>query len=138
VSAKLLSPPPVVLSMALADNAYRDPATGKFFVLGTYNAIMTPSYPCRCKSLTVYVALTECHGRTPVRLALTDADEEMGAVWVDGSVDVSDPTAVCEGVIRLDGVVLPSPGQYRLQLRSGEDLLRELRLDAREMAVPAS
>jgi hypothetical protein len=123
--------------MVLADNVYREPATGKFFILGTYNSIMAPQYPCRCHPLLVYVALTECRARVPLRLALTDADEEMGAVGVDAVLEAADPTVMCEGTFHLSGVALPTPGQYRLQLFCGNQLLRELRLEAREIGVPA-
>jgi hypothetical protein len=124
--------------MVLADHVHRDRATGKYFLLGTYNFLLTKAYPCRCQDLVVYTALTDGHGDVPVRLVLTDADEELGALAsAEGSVRMDDPTQTCEVVFQLKGVVLPRPGQYRLQLQNGQHLLRELRLEAREAGVPA-
>jgi hypothetical protein len=86
----------------------------------------------------IYTALTDGHGRVPVRLVLIDADEELGAIAsAEGCLSVDDPTAVWEIVFHLRDVVLPRAGHYRLQLQSGEHLLRELRLEAKELGVPA-
>jgi hypothetical protein len=124
--------------MVLADLVHRDGATGKYSLLGTYNAILMKAYPCLCQDLMVYTTLTDGHGDVPVRLVLTDADEELGAIAsAEGLVRMGDPTRLCELVFQLRGVVLPRPGQYRLQLHSGPHLLRELRLEARELGVPA-
>jgi len=124
--------------MVLADHVHRDGATGKFFLMGTYNSFLMRAYPCLCQDIVVYVALTDGHGSVPVRLVLTDADEELGPIaCAEGSLVMADPTRLCEVVFQLKGVILPRPGQYRLQLHSGQHLLRELRLEARELGVPA-
>jgi hypothetical protein len=124
--------------MVLADHVHRDGATGKFFLLGTYTTILVKAYPCLCQDLVVYATLTDGHGNVPLRLVLTDADEERGALGsAEGLVPMGDPTRLCEVVFQLKGVMLPSPGLYRLQLHSGQHLLRELRLLARELSVPA-
>jgi hypothetical protein len=96
------------------------------------------AYPGLCQDLVVYATLTDGHGNVPVRLVLTDADEELGALGsAEGLVRMDDPTRLCEVVFHLKGVMLPGPGLYRLQLHSGQHLLRELRLQARELSVPA-
>src|SRR5262249_42449853 len=110
VSQNLTSPPPLALSMVLADHVHRDPASGKFFILGTYNSVLAPAFPRACQPLVIYVALTDGHGRVPLRLVLTDADEELGAICAaEGSAQVDDPTRAWEVVFQLQGVVLPSP-----------------------------
>jgi hypothetical protein len=124
--------------MVLADHAYRDSTTGKFFLLGTYNSILMKAYPCLCPDLVVYTSLTDGHGQVPIRLLLTDADEELGTLAsAEGFVQVDNPTRLWEVVFQLKGAVLPRPGLYRLQLYSGQHLLRELRLEAREAWAPA-
>ena len=129
-------PPPLALSMILADHVHRDLASGKFFILGTYNSVLSSSFPRVCQPLVVYAALTDGHGQVPLRLVLTDADEELGAICAaEGAAEADDPTRVWEVVFLLRGVVLPRPGQYRLQLFSGASLLRELRLEARQTGV---
>jgi len=125
--------------MILADHVHRDPASGKFFILGTYNSLLAPSFPRVCQNLVVYCALTDGHGRIPLRLVLTDADEELGAICAaEGTAQVNDPTRAWEVVFQLQGAVLPKPGQYRLQLFSGPTLVRELRLEALQTGVVAN
>jgi hypothetical protein len=130
--------PPEVISLVLADHVHRDGATGKYTLLGTYNSLMMREYPCLRQELMIYTSLTDGHGQVPVRLVLTDADEELGAIaTAEGCLNVGDPTGVWEIVFHLRNVVFPRPGHYRIQLHSGEHLLRELRLEARELSVPA-
>jgi hypothetical protein len=130
-----LPAPPLALSMVLADHVHRDQATGKYFILGTYNALMTQSFPLLTR-LVVYAALTDGHGLVPLRLVLIDADESLGPISaLDGAVQVADPTRMWEVIFTLQGVVIPKPGQYLLQLFSGESLLREMRLEVRTTRV---
>jgi hypothetical protein len=125
------SPPPQAAALLLADQIYRDPGTNKHFILGTYNAVSSPAYPCLRPSLSVYAALTGGRGRVPIRLVLTDADEELGPLaQAEGAAEMPDPLQNWEIVFHLNDVVLPRPGQYRLQLFACGELLRELRLHA--------
>jgi hypothetical protein len=94
-------------------------------------------FPCLCPLLQVYTALTDGRGQVPVRLVLTDADEELGPLAVaEGTVKISDPTRTWEVLFQLKNVLLPRGGQYRLQLFAGEDLLRELRLYVALVGTP--
>jgi hypothetical protein len=131
VVSAIHSPPPQVVSLVLADQVYRDPSNNKCFVLGTYNTIYATSFPCLRQSLSLYAALTDGHGRVPIRLVLTDVDEELGTLALaEGSVEMANPLANLEVVFQLTNVVLPRPGQYRLQLFACGELLRELLLHA--------
>ena len=108
---------PEVVAMVLADLVHRDPGTSKHYILGTYNGVFAPRFPYSWPLMQVYAALTDGRGRVPVRLVLTDADEELGALSVaEGSVEMADPTRNTEVVFSLRDVVLPQPGHYRLQL----------------------
>jgi hypothetical protein len=130
-----LSPPPQVVALVLADQVYRDPSNNKCFILGTYNAVFATSFPCLRQSMNLYAALTNGHGKVPIRLVLTDADEELGSLALaEGTVEMKDPLASLEIVFQLSNVVLPRPGQYRLQLFASGELLRELPLQATLLA----
>jgi hypothetical protein len=129
MSAKCSSVPPSVLSMVLADQVYRDPASGKFSILGTYCVVRSPRFPCLFPRVNLYAAVTESRGRTPLRVVLTDVDEEQPPLAVaQGELQTNDPTQLVEVSVVLQNVVFPGPGDYRVQLFSGPDLLRELRL----------
>ncbi len=135
MSVKLSPQAPEVVAMVLADHVHRDSGTGKHYILGTYDGVVLPRFPCCCPVLQVYAALTDGRGRVTVRLVLTDADEELGALSVaEGSVEMADPNRNAEVVFSLRDVVIPRAGQYRLQLLACGQLVRELRFWARPAA----
>lgn len=138
VCVKLLSPPPCVLSMVLADQVHRDSASGKFSILGTYSVIQSVRFPCVISALQLYVALTECRGRVPLRLVLGDVDEEVpAAAFLEGEFQSSDPTQVVEVNFQWRNVVFQRPGDYLLQLFSGKESLRAIHLRVALASVPS-
>lgn len=127
--------PPLVLSMVVCDAAWTDPATGKRTLLGVFSHSASPTFPLVLPQLTVYMAVTAVRGRTPLQLRLVDAEERRPAVFVhEGVADAPDPLAVVETVWAAQQVVLPEPGDYRLQLTANGRLLLERRLTAFQMA----
>lgn len=120
---------PQVLTMTIADVVHRDPGTGKFSILGTYNAIAAQDFPCIHPSLGVFLALTDGMGKTPLLLRLIDAEEERPPVFkIEATVSFVDPTQVAEMGFACQGVKFPEPGEYRLQLFAGGEPLLERRL----------
>jgi hypothetical protein len=129
--------PPDVLAMVLAEAVLRDAATGKHFIQGTYAAIFAPSFPWRHPSIVVYVAITDGHGKTPIKLRLVDVDESRPPIFEGEAVlDFPDPLVVAEGVFVHAGPVFPEPGEYRLQLLGAGMLLRERRLQVLPPPAP--
>ena len=123
--------PPLVLSMVVCDAAWTDPGTGKRTLLGVFSHSASPAFPFAMPQLTIYLALTAVRGRTPLQVRLVDAAEARPAVFVaEGLADAPDPLAVVETVWAAQNVVLPAPGEYRLQLSAGGRLLLERRLTA--------
>jgi hypothetical protein len=120
---------PDVIAMVVADGVHQDPATGKFFILGTYSAIGALGFPCRHGPLIVYMTLTDGRGETPLKMCLVDVDEEREPVFEDETtVNFSDPTQVLEIVFMHPQVTFPEPGEYRLKLFGAGEFLRERRL----------
>jgi hypothetical protein len=125
---KFGQPPPIVQSMILADWIHRDPATGKHFILGTYNRIGSPKFPTSQSALHIYLTITETHGPTVLRIRVVDVDDVLGPIHESAhTVDLPDPSRVYEFTFNI-GVVFPAPGDYRIQLFAGVEMLRELRL----------
>ena len=115
--------------MVLADAILRDAASGKCFIQGTYAAIIAPEFPWRHPAIVLYVAITNGHGKTPVRVRLVDVDEAHDPLFEEESlIDFPDPLAVVEMTFVRPGPVFPAPGEYRIQLFGAGALLRERRL----------
>lgn len=127
---KIGHPPPIVQSMLLADYIHRDALTGKLFILGTFSNILANAYPHTKRAFCTYLSLTGGHGPTVLRMRIADADEEVGAIHESVyPINMPDPNRVCELVFQAT-VLFPAPGDYRVQLYAGNDLLREVRLRA--------
>jgi hypothetical protein len=133
---KLGQPPPLVQSMLLADWIHRDAVTGKYFILGTYNRMASPIFPTPQSALHIYLTIIEAHGVTVLRLRVVDVDDVYGPIHESAHpVDLPDPNRVYEFTCNV-GVVFPAPGDYRIQLFAGADMLRELRLTVEPPRLP--
>jgi hypothetical protein len=120
---------PVGLAMVVCDAVWRDPATGKHTLLGTFSALFARQFPLRWPMMAVYCAVTECRGKVPVSIRIIDTNEERDPVAVSpGEIDLDDPLGVVEMVHMLGNLVFPEPGEYRVQLFADETLIVERRL----------
>jgi hypothetical protein len=121
--------PPDVLAMVLADTVLQEPISGKFFIQGTYSVILAAGFPWIHPVLTVYCAVTNGHGHTPIKVRLIDVDElHKPRLEMDGTLQFPDPLVVIETVFAARGVRFNEPGEYRLQFFGAGELLRERRL----------
>ena len=124
---RLGHPPPIVQAMILADQVHLDPSTGKKYILGVHNGILSAVFPAK-HAFHMYMAITGGHGRNMLRIRIIDVDDAIGCVTESAfPFDMPDPNRVYETTFNTVAV-FPAPGDYRVQLFSGDDLLRELRL----------
>ena len=133
---------PHVLAMVLCDQVIIDARTGKQSIIGSFSVIHSPRFPLRYPCLTVYAALTEGRGKTPLQLRLIDSEEENKPV-IDRTMNIAfqDPRQVCELHSAFYNIQFPQSGEYRFQLmHEGEPLMeRRLllrRIDPKKMRPP--
>jgi hypothetical protein len=120
---------PFALSMIICDAVHLDPGTGKAFILGCFASIGATEFPAFHPDMTVFAEVTDCHGPTPFLVRIVDVDEHSEPVAeAQAVIDVPDPPATAILVLRLNGLVFPEPGEYRIQLFSGNTHLVERRL----------
>lgn len=125
-------PPPVVVALVLADEVRRDPASGKYAILGTFDAIRARHFPCQHPSVAAYLKATGGRGAVPITLRLVDVDETRPPVFTFAcTLPFADPTQAVESALAFYSPLFPEPGDYRLQCLAGGELLRELRLRVR-------
>ena len=71
--------------------------------------------------MTVFAEVTECRGKTPFLVRVIDVDERQEPVAeAETELDIPDPLAITMLVLRLEEMVFPKPGEYRVQLFSGD------------------
>ena len=120
---------PYPLAMIICDAIWRDPATGKWTLLGCFTGITATAFPCVQPILAVFVSLTDGRGMTPVKLRLVDAEEEEEPILeAEMQVEFSDPRMVADMQMHFQGVSFPRAGEYRFQLSSGGTPLLERRI----------
>jgi hypothetical protein len=126
---KASSPGPVALALVVCDAIWRDPWTGKRTIIGCFSAIFAQTFPVIHPVMAVYVALTDGHGTVPINVRLIDVDEERPALFeVKFDAPWSDPRVVLELDFGVNNVTFPAPGEYRLQVRAGQNPLIERRI----------
>ncbi len=124
--------PPIPLSLLICDHAWREPNTGKHYLLGTFSGLCGSTFPL-VTNLTVYFAVTEGQGALPVRMELVDVDEEHPAVFdAEGVFQFEYLRQVIEGTFALANIVFPEPGEYRLKLFVAGEFLTERSLQVAE------
>jgi hypothetical protein len=124
---------PIALALVVCDAIYRESATGKFTLLGTFNSIRSNTFPCVHPQFAVYTILTDSRGKTPAIVRIVDAEAEGGAdrppiAEASFEVVLASPLDVAEVAGEFRNITFARSGQYRVQLWSREWLLLERRL----------
>jgi hypothetical protein len=121
--------PPFALSMIICDAVHLDPGTGKAYILGCFGSVGADRFPASHPSMTVFAEVTECRGKMPFLVRVIDVDERQEPVAeAETELNTPDPLAITMLVLRLEEMVFPEPGEYRVQLVSGDVPLMERRL----------
>lgn len=121
--------PPYALAMVICDAIHTDPGTGKRTILGCFSSIHARKFPAVHPIFAVYVAATDGHGKTPMRLQIVDANEERQPIArLEVEADFGDPRMTLELDLVIANLTFPAAGEYRIQLYAGNELLIERRL----------
>ena len=123
-------PTPDVLALIVCDQIITDRLTGKQSLIGMFSKIHAQRYPASHPQLSVFVALTDGHGKTELVIRLVDSNEARSPIVEGkGMVDFKSPRAIANLALQFHGLTFPEPGEYRVQLWSQGNLLREARLE---------
>ncbi len=130
-------PAPDVLALIVCDQIITDRLTGKQSLIGMFSKIHARGFPVAHPQLSVFVAMTEGYGETEFAIRLVDAnDARPPIVEGRGKVRFKDPRAIANLALQFHGLTFPEPGEYRVQLDSGGELLREARLELIHLKRP--
>ncbi len=119
----------------LCDSAARDEQTGKWTLTGVFDAVWTPRFPAVHSLLDVYfrlrtagAPLVELRFRTPSHMVTVVASVTTTAA----------PRGVIEGAVRMTGLELAAPGEYRFELYVDGAAAGETSLIAAELPAASS
>lgn len=134
-----MSEPDDVLLQALllADHVYRDQATGKYVVAGTFHQVNLAAFPgSLSRSVGAFVAVRAPAG--PHSLTLQFVEVASGEVLADSarhSVTSPDDGSPMVLAVEIPPLPFPREGDYLVRLRLGGRVLGEAPLAARCAAV---
>ncbi len=128
-SRKVGVPPPYALAMVVCDAIWRDPATSKHTILGSFSSIVVGVFPHVQPLLAVYAVLTDGRGKVKIKFQIIDAEEENEPISIiEQETEFPDPRAMLELALHISNVQFPKAGEYRLQLFAGGEFVLERRL----------
>jgi len=123
---------PDCLTILLCESVVEDARSHNKCILNTYNTISAPQFPTMQDRFTVFVSLTDGRGQQPVEVRFVrDNDEPVFSIR--GVVKFQNPLDVIDLVLDLRQVPLPGAGPYAIQLRINDELIRERRVEVREI-----
>ena len=117
--------PPTLVALLICDQVIDDRLTNKKSAIGLFNTVLVPSVPNRIHQLTILAALTEITAKTPLELRLVrDADNAV-LMATQGFVEAPNPLATVDLVFSMQGIHIPTAGQFAFELlAAGETLGR--------------
>lgn len=101
-------------ALLLCDVAQRDAQTGKWTLHGVFDAVWAAAYPATHQTLDVYfrVRITGAP-----RLDVVCRDPAGAVVFVTAVAPPPAPRGLVEGAVRVLGLELAAPGEYRFELQ---------------------
>ena len=131
---------PLVQALILADHVYRDQATHKFVIAGTFRQILVPSFPIQYAwPVAAYVSLTNLRGKLALHLRFVDLHDLKVLVRTPAfGVDSEDPLASIELACQVGVLPLPHAGAYALEVVANDEPVGSLRILAALFQRPAA
>ena len=133
---------PIVRSFLIADAVIQDRLTGKWSVVGVFDRILGPSFPCIHPTVAIYVKLADAQGRYTVKIEFRDSADRVVLACEGIAFEAANPLEGVQFGVTTQGLPLEKPGRYQFQLYlNGEYAaaapLEVLKLEPRPPAPPA-
>jgi hypothetical protein len=122
---------PIILAFVLCDTIIREVNTNKISLIGTFNGIFAEKFPCYHPKLSVYLAITEVHGRVPCELRMMSLTDGRMIFNLPGEISFG-PTDVAELVFQLQPVRFDQAGVYAIEFWAGNELLGSRKLNVQK------
>lgn len=127
---------PSLVSLLLCDQIIDDRLTSKKSAIGIFNTVIVPSVPTRIFQMSVMASLTEISGRTPLVLRMMrDSDNEV-IFHTNGWVDAPNPLATVDLIFAMQGIQVPTFGQYAFELLASDETLGRRRFQVHAPNTP--
>ncbi|MCG3147091.1 MAG: hypothetical protein PCFJNLEI_00528 [Verrucomicrobiae bacterium] len=130
------NPTPSGLAIVVCDQIIEDKATSKKSLIGIFNNIASPTFPCRHPQLSVFVSLTEGRGTYQARARIVNEETQESVTEVNGQIQLPDVNMVAELVFNFIGLEFPAPGLYSIEFYCDDALILERRFHVMQAKPP--
>ncbi len=124
--------PPTLQALVLADHIYRDPATGKISILGTFNRLFARKVGNNerlGRETYAYICLRNLRGLVSLSLCYRDLQTNVVLMRTRPiKVESKDPLRVLEIVLPVASFPMPHAGVYAFELHAGNDIVGSIRV----------
>lgn len=124
-----MAAPPVIRSFLIADAVLQDRLTGKWSVIGIFDKIYGPAFPCVHPSLALYLRFADAQGRYRVRVEFRDADGKVICAREGIEFEAKDQLQDGDFGLTTHGLPLERPGRYQFRLYLNDEFAASAVLD---------
>lgn len=118
---------PEGIALMICDQVITEAKTNKKTLVGVFNNVGAPQFPCRHSRMCIFVSLTGGHGQTTTEIRCVNESSEKVLFSAKGNVTFKDPNHVVEAVFELQNVVFPEPGLHSIDVLSDGQLVLQRR-----------
>jgi hypothetical protein len=129
---------PVITALVICDNVYRDAATQKCVISGTFTSINSLNFPAMQGHLAIYLAITDVSECGVLQVIFrTDLDQKVITAFPGWKIDKipEDRTETIEICVNISGVPLPSEGRYEFAAYWNDSFIASKRISAKKIEV---
>lgn len=129
---------PVVIAFLVADKVFREAETGKVHVAGTYNRIVSPSFPMVFSPLFIYLAMTDLReGRHDIGLEIRHLESGKLVLKVSQPIQSPGPLEVIEAIFCFGRLLLQEEGLLEMSVSCNGSLAASRSLHVKQIQLAA-
>lgn len=132
-----MPPTPVIKAFLIADSVIQDRASGKWSVIGVFDRIFSPNFPCTHPTVAIYIRLSDALGKYRVKIDFRDADDQSVSAYEGIDLEVKDRSQTVEFGFTTQLLPLGKPGKYMFQLTFNGEYVASASLEAVKIEKPA-
>jgi len=112
------APTPRLKAILICDQIITEVGTNKKSLIGVFEIINTPNFPCIHPFLALYVKFTEAKGEYTFKLELLDLNKNLiiGRGEIPKPIRIEDPMKTTELVFNFRGLTFNHEGEYEFRL----------------------
>ena len=117
-------PAPTPIALVICDNVFTDRG-GKRALVGLFNKIVARNIPIKQTKVCVFVSITSLRPQTKCKLDIIHAESDETIFETKEPVPMQEksPTAICDLVFELNGIVFPEEGRYIIRFFGNDTLI---------------